>query len=317
MSVRPIQVGVSACILGEKVRFDGGHKQSAFVQNTLSKVFDFVPVCPEVGVGMTVPRPTIRLQNVDGATRLIETKNPDNDHTDAMIEYSVKKVKSLTDTRLCGYIVCAKSPTCGMERVKVYSEHQAEKSGVGLFTAELMARMPWLPIEEDGRLHDPHLKENFISRVYALYDFYNSVADNPTRGNIVAFHSRYKLTLMAHSPTAYKALGKLVANIAEYEVAAFFELYRTQFMQALSHRASRKNNTNVLMHIQGYFKRDLSKEQKAELAKLIDDYRLGTLPLLAPITLIKHYLSQHPDEYLQQQVFLSPHPQELSLRYGL
>ncbi|WP_321385515.1 DUF523 and DUF1722 domain-containing protein [uncultured Vibrio sp.] len=312
-----IKVGISSCVLGERVRFDSGHKVSNFVTKELSNYFDFVSVCPEVGVGMPVPRPTIRLISDEERIALVETKNPENDHTDNMLAYSAKKVDQLQDQQLCGYIVCAKSPTCGMERVKVYSKHHASKEGVGLYTQTLMQKMPWLPVEEDGRLNDPVLKENFITRVYCLNDFYQSMSGEPTRGKIIDFHSRYKLTLMAHHPESYRALGRLVAEVARYEIEDFYTEYRLGLMKALSNRASRKNNTNVLMHLQGYFKRVLSKDEKEELATVIHDYRTGVLPLLAPLTLIKHYLNTYPDEYLQKQKYLAPHPQEMRLRYGL
>ncbi|MDC0611934.1 2-thiouracil desulfurase family protein [Vibrio sp.] len=317
MEAKKIPVGVSSCVLGENVRFDGGHKRNQFVCGQLDTHFHFVPICPEVGMGMPVPRPTIRLTRIDGDIRLIETKNQEADHTERMVSYSKEKVRDIAGLGLCGYIVCAKSPTCGMEKVKVYKENMAEKDGVGLYTKELMASYPWLPIEEDGRLNDPVLRENFISRVYALDDFRRNVEREPSAKKVIEFHSRYKLTLMAHHPASYKEIGKLVAAISNFEIEDFVAKYREKFMDALTFRASRKNNTNTLMHIQGYFKRSLTKEQKAELATLIHDYRLGELPLLAPITLIKHYLSMYPDTYLEKQKFLEPHPQELRLRYGL
>ncbi|HBK5918414.1 TPA: DUF523 and DUF1722 domain-containing protein [Vibrio alginolyticus] len=312
-----IKVGISSCVLGERVRFDSGHKVSNFVTKELSPYFDFVSVCPEVGVGMPVPRPTIRLVSNEERVALVETKNPENDHTDNMLTYSANKVDELQSEQLCGYIVCAKSPTCGMERVKVYSKNSAVKEGVGLYTQTLMQKMPWLPVEEDGRLNDPVLKENFITRVFCLNDFYGSMDGEPTRGKIIDFHSRYKLTLMAHHPESYRSLGRLVADVANYEIEDFYQEYRLGLMKALTNRASRKNNTNVLMHLQGYFKRSLTKEEKEELATVIHDYRIGMLPLLAPLTLIKHYLNTYPDEYLAKQKFLEPYPQEMRLRYGL
>ncbi|WP_139159055.1 YbgA family protein [Vibrio sonorensis] len=314
---REIKVGISSCVLGDKVRFDGGHKLSRFVTKELSPHFSFVPVCPEVGAGLPVPRPTIRLVKKEQQIAVVETKDQSNDHTQAIEAFSKKKVEALAEQQLCGYIVCAKSPTCGMERVKVYGQHNAEKEGVGIYTRELMTRMPWLPVEEDGRLNDPVLKENFVTRVYCLNDFYQSIGDEPTRDKIVKFHSRYKLTLMAHHPLAYRKLGRLVAGISNYSIDEFVVEYRTQLMQALANRASRKNNTNVLMHLQGYFKRSLNKQDKAELRKVIDDYRTGLLPLLAPLTLIKHYLAIYPDAYLATQRYLEPYPQELRLRYAL
>ncbi|MEF1290645.1 YbgA family protein [Vibrio sp. M260118] len=317
MDQQPIKIGISACVLGERVRFDSGHKISKFVTKELTPYFEFMPICPEVGSGMPVPRPTIRLMSNEDRIALVETKDPTKEHTQKVVDYSKQKVASLEKEQLCGYIVCAKSPTCGMERVKVYKKNSAENVGVGLYTNELMKAMPWLPVEEDGRLNDPVLKENFITRVYTLRDFYDSMGDEPTRGKIVAFHSRYKLTLMAHHPASYKELGKLVANVKDYDINEFYQLYREGLMAAIANRASRKNNTNVLMHLQGYFKRELSRSQKKELRQVIEDYRVGVLPLLAPLTLIKHYLATHPDAYLEDQAFLQPHPQELRLRYGL
>ncbi|MGD1504209.1 YbgA family protein [Vibrio harveyi] len=312
-----IKVGISSCVLGERVRFDSGHKISNFVTKELDGYFSFLPVCPEVGVGMSVPRPTIRLVSNEERIALVETKNPENDHTDNMLAYSENKVNELEGEELCGYIVCAKSPTCGMERVKVYSKNSAAKEGIGLYTRTLMEKMPWLPVEEDGRLNDPVLKENFITRVYCLNDFYESMGGEPSRGKIIEFHSRYKLTLMAHHPESYRSLGRLVADVSNYEIDEFYNQYRLGLMKALQNRASRKNNTNVLMHLQGYFKRSLSASEKAELAMVISDYRTGLLPLLAPLTLIKHYLNTYPDEYLQKQKYLEPYPQEMRLRYGL
>lgn len=317
-----MKLGVSACVIGDKVRFDGGHKRSHFLNEELGQFVEFVPVCPEVGIGLPVPRPTIRLldRGEPIGVRLVETKDAEADHTEKMTAFSQKKAEHLAGMDLCGYVVCAKSPTCGMERVKVYRENgyvSSEKIGVGLYTQALMERMPWLPIEEDGRLNDPVLRENFVFRMFALQDFYDSMAEGISRRAIVDFHSRYKLVLMAHSPQAYKSLGSFVAKIADHDIEAFYLEYRTRFMQAISNRATRKNNTNVLMHLQGYFKRALDKKQKAELSDLIHAYRRGIMPLLVPLTLINHHLNQNPDPYLQQQSYLNPYPESLRLRYGL
>ncbi|KAB2825866.1 YbgA family protein [Aliivibrio finisterrensis] len=312
-----IKVGISSCVNGESVRFDGGHKSNKFASKVLASYFTYVPICPEVGSGMSVPRPTIRLISNEERIALVDSKDSSLDYTDSMIEFSRKTVDRLKETEMCGYIVCANSPSCGMERVKVYSKNNASKDGIGLYTGVLMDQMPWLPVEEDGRLNDPVLKENFITRVFCLHDLYQSMEGEPTAGKIVAFHSRYKYTLMSHSTSGYKELGRLVAKIAEYDIDEFFTLYRTQLMQTMSIRATRKNNTNVLMHLQGYFKKELDSPQKQALAQLIQEYNQGILPLLSPITLIKHYLSLHNNDYLRQQSFLDPYPQELRLRYGL
>lgn len=313
-----INVGISACVLGDKVRFDGGHKQNRFVIDELAQYMHFKPVCPEVGIGMPVPRPAIRLlQLPSGEERLVDTKNNEIDHTDKMIAFAEKKISQFED--LCGYVVCAKSPTCGMERVKLHIANNNTVPGgaVGIYTKTLMAKMPWLPIEEDGRLNDPVLRENFVFRVFALNDFYKSVRDNLSIDAFVKFHSRYKLVLMAHSPKAYKSMGPLVANIKEWDLEEFYPIYRQQFMDAIKERASRKNKTNVLMHLQGYFKRSLTKEQKQELNALILSYKAGNQPLLVPLTMIKHYMREYPDPYLQIQTFIDPYPEELKLRYGL
>ncbi|POF51640.1 DUF523 and DUF1722 domain-containing protein, partial [Vibrio vulnificus] len=204
MNSSTLKIGISACVLGDQVRFDGGHKQSRFVVQELMPHFSFVPVCPEVGMGMPVPRPTIRLISNEERIAMVETKNPDKDYTEQMLSYSEQQVDRLMAHSLSGYIVCAKSPTCGMEKVKVYKAHGAEKEGVGLYTQTLMRKMPWLPVEEDGRLNDPVLRENFITRVYCLHDFNTNVLNQLSRKSIVEFHSRYKLTLMAHHPESYK-----------------------------------------------------------------------------------------------------------------
>lgn len=317
-----ILVGISACVMGEQVRFDSGHKESRFVTNELANHCSFLPVCPEVGIGLSVPRPTIRLVSNEERLSLVETKDPTKDYTAAMQKYSQEKVEQLANAGLCGYIVCAKSPTCGMERVKVYEGKGVSNHGVGMFTEILIKKMPWLPIEEDGRLNDPHLRENFIERLFCLRDFQYTMygasgEETPTTAKIIAFHSRYKLTLLAHHPASYKSLGKLVAKVSEYDLSEFVVQYRNSLMEAMKHQASRKNHTNVLMHVQGYFKKYLSSEEKRELGQVIDDYRIGELPILAPITLLKHYLQNNPDDYLSQQNYLNPYPQELKLRYGL
>lgn len=310
-----IPVGISACVLGESVRFDGGHKRLPFATDHLKPYVRFYPVCPEMAIGMPSPRPAIRLIRGDEGLLLVGSSQ-DLNVTAAMQAFSREKVASLS--HLCGYIVCAKSPTCGMERVKVYDAagKGAEKVGVGLYTQELMRQMPWLPVEEDGRLNDPVLRENFVTRIFALHDFYRQCEAGMTRGKLVAFHSRYKLLIMAHSQADYRALGRRVADLDAMPFDELLIAYRDHLMQALSKRSTRKNHSNVLQHIQGYFSRQLSSRQRKELSHLIDRYRRGTQPLLAPLTLLRHYLEEHPDPYLTQQVYFEPYPEALLLRYG-
>ena len=317
MANHKIPIGISACVLGHAVRFNGGHKRSAFVERELGQYVEFHPLCPEVAIGLPVPRPMIRLVTRDDSIRLVETRNPDMDYTDAMQSLAAQRVPAMTD--LCGYILAGKSPSCGMERVKLYLANGNTVPGgaSGLFAAELMAKMPWLPVEEDGRLGDPRLRENFILRVFALDDLYRSVADGITASAIIRFHSRYKLILMAHCQAEYRALGQMVAHIADWDPDEFFQAYRLKLMTALKTPASRRNNTNVMMHVQGYFKKCLSARQKAELGELIHNYRQGLSPLLAPMTLLNHYLGQYPNDYLASQRFFKPYPKELKLRYGV
>ncbi|MGL5533587.1 MAG: YbgA family protein, partial [Plesiomonas shigelloides] len=230
-----IPVGISACVLGESVRFDGGHKRLPFATDHLKPYVRFYPVCPEMAIGMPSPRPAIRLIRSEEGLQLVGSSQ-DLNVTEAMQTFSREKVASLS--HLCGYIVCAKSPTCGMERVKVYdvAGKGAEKVGVGLYTQELMRQMPWLPVEEDGRLNDPVLRENFVTRIFALHDFYRQCEAGMTRGKLVAFHSRYKLLIMAHSQADYRALGRRVADLDAMPFDALLIAYRDHLMQALSKR---------------------------------------------------------------------------------
>ncbi|WPD76965.1 2-thiouracil desulfurase family protein [Dickeya fangzhongdai] len=318
MTADLIPVGISACLLGNPVRFDGGHKRLAFAVEQLAPYFHFEPVCPEMAIGLPVPRPALRLVKSDeGRLRLLASNGSGLDVTDNMTAFSAEKAVELA--HLCGYIVCAKSPSCGMERVKVYdaAQNNARKSGVGLFTQQLRETLPWLPVEEDGRLHDPALRENFIARVYALHEFNQLWKKGLSRGALMSFHSRYKLLLLAHSQPEYRELGPFVAAMDQWDsLEAFAAQYRLRFMTLLSRPATRRNHTNVLMHVQGYFRRQLTAGQRQELTQLIDRYRQGIQPLLAPLTLLRHYMTEYPDAWLAQQRYFEPYPEALRLRYG-
>lgn len=315
-----IPVGISACLLGDNVRFDGGHKRCAFAAEDLAPYMRFDPICPEMAIGLPTPRPALRLTRnaAEGDEVALCFSNGKGDPlTDEMQRFSENKIAHLH--HLCGYIVCAKSPSCGMERVRVYKPENNDnrKEGVGIFTRELMKQMPWLPVEEDGRLHDPVLRENFVERVYTLHEFNTLWRSGLTRGKLIAFHSRYKLSLLAHSQPQYRELGRFVAAIESWpSLEAFAFEYRQRLMDLLKHQATRGNHTNVLMHVQGYFRPQLSSKQRQELAALIDHYRQGLQPLLAPLTLLKHYMSEFPDPYLAQQRYFEPYPEALRLRYG-
>lgn len=313
-----IPVGISACLLGEPVRFDGGHKRLPFAVEELSPWVSFEPVCPELAIGLPVPRPALRLVKVaDGEIALRYSDGREGDLTQTMREFSEKRITRFET--LCGYIVCAKSPSCGMERVRIYDAEgkNNQKAGRGIYTEALMARYPWLPVEEDGRLHDPVLRENFVERLYALHELHSLRDEGLTRGKLIAYHSRYKLSLLAHSQPAYRELGRFVAALHEWEsLDEWFITYRQRLMDLLSIPATRRNHTNVLMHVQGYFRKQLNSRQRQELSKLIEGYRLATQPLLAPVTLLKHYMAEYPDTYLSTQRYFDPWPEALRLRYG-
>ena len=308
-----IKIGISSCLLGQEVRFDGGHKQSKYCRHDLSQYFDFQPICPEMAIGMGSPRKTIRLVNQLGDIR-IKASDDSFDVTDKLREFSTNKSAQLGG--ITGYIFCAKSPTCGMERVNLYKDGTKDsvKEGVGVFAAQVMGDHPLIPVEEEGRLNDPVLRENFITRVFAYHEWQKLRAAGITRDALYKFHARYKYLLMAHDTKEYYKLGPLLAQ-GKGDVNTLADEYIVGFMAVLKHHATRKSHANTLSHIQGYLKDSLRSEERQQLAKTIDKYREGLLPLLAPMTLIKHYQTLYPDAYIAQQVYLNPHPEELKLRY--
>lgn len=308
-----IYIGVSSCILGEKVRFDGGHKKSTYVCGLLDSYFDFVSVCPEVGMGMGIPRPTIRLVGDPKFPRLVEVLKPSHDHTEGMLDYCQKKVTKLS--HLSGFILKSKSPTCGLERVKVYQqEGQQPLMGQGLFAKTLTETYPLLPVEEDGRLNDFKLRENFIERLFIYHRWQTLQAAELNANALLQFHTLHKLTLLAHDEAIYRELGQLIANLKQRPLAEIADEYFKRLMQAMSVIATPKKHANVLMHSLGYLKTLIGSKDKQELLKAIDEYRLGRLPLIVPITLLKHHLMHHNVSYLQDQTYLNPYPQEMMLR---
>jgi uncharacterized protein YbgA (DUF1722 family)/uncharacterized protein YbbK (DUF523 family) len=313
-SERPIRLGVSSCLLGDEVRFDGGHKRDRFVTDLLGRFVEWVPVCPEVEVGMDIPRPALRLVGEGDSVRMVEIKSG-RDHTRAMERYSARRVRALRGLDLCGYILKKDSPSCGMTRVKVYGETgMPRREGKGLYASTLMEAYPNLPFEDEGRLNDPKLRENFIERVFAYQRLSHLFRGRWTRGQVVAFHTAHKLQLMAHSTVAYRELGRLVATLKQTPRAVFRKQYESGFMEALSQLASRGRNANVLQHAAGHMKKMLNSASRGELAELIHDYRKGLVPLVVPLTLVGHHVRCQDVDYLKGQVFLEPHPKELMLR---
>jgi uncharacterized protein YbgA (DUF1722 family)/uncharacterized protein YbbK (DUF523 family) len=309
----PISIGVSACLLGEHVRYDGGHKHDRYITDTLGKYFDFVPVCPEVGCGLPTPREAMRLEGDPADLRLM-TRKTRADKTEQMVAYCSAKIEELSREDLRGYIFKKDSPSCGLFRVKVYNNGQAQKVGSGLFAAACAARFPFLPMEEEGRLNDAPIRENFIERIFSYHRWKDFLAEKTTVGRLVEFHTANKLLMMAHSPQIYREMGSLVAHGAELNLSDLLQRYEELFMKGLALHATIKKNTNVLQHIMGYFKQQLSAAEKVELLEVIGQYHDGLLPLIVPMTLLKHYINKYDQQYLKGQVYLAPHPAQLMLR---
>ncbi|QXE89016.1 YbgA family protein [Geomonas subterranea] len=308
-----IKIGVSSCLLGEKVRYDGGHKHDPYLTGVLGRFFSFVPVCPEVECGMGTPREAMRLEGDPEKPRLM-THRTRIDKTGQMLEFCRNKVEQLAHEELCGFVFKKGSPSSGLFRVKVYREGMPPVAGRGLFAAAVARRFPQLPMEEEGRLNDPVLRENFIERVFAFRRWKDFLADEPDLGKLVQFHTCQKLLVMSHSTQLYRELGALVARGKELPFPQLLERYQELYMKALELHATVKKQTNVLMHIMGYFKKNLCTEEKQELSQLIAQYHDGVVPLVVPLTMLKHYVAKYRQEYLRQQVYLSPHPAELMLR---
>jgi len=307
------RIGISSCLLGEEVRFDGGHKRDTFLTQVLDSYVEWVRVCPEVEVGMGVPRETLRLVRVDGDTRMLTTRTG-VDHTDSMRAWAKKRTTALAGMDLRGYVLKKDSPSCGMERVKVYGDGGGARVGIGTYAEVLKARFPSLPIEEEGRLTDPVLRENFIERVFA-YDRLRALFDGRwTQASLVAFHTAHKMALLAHSTTAYQELGRLVAGGTKIPRPDLQRQYEELFMRTLARPATAKRHTNVLMHMAGHLKKILDDECRKELLDCIDEYRRGLVPLVVPVTLLRHYVRLHRIQYLAGQTYLEPHPRELMLR---
>jgi uncharacterized protein YbgA (DUF1722 family)/uncharacterized protein YbbK (DUF523 family) len=309
-----IRLGVSSCLLGETVRYDGGHKRDAYLREVLGRFVDWVPVCPELESGLGVPRPPMRLVRDGDGVRLVEIGSG-ADHTRAVARWASARLRSLRALALCGYVLKKDSPSCGMERVKVYGgAGRPKRAGVGIYAQALCEAFPNLPVEEEGRLRDPELRENFIERVFAYARLRALFRAGWTPADAAAFHGAHELQLMAHSPVACRELGRRVAEVARARRGEFRERYAADFMAALARIATRSRNVSVLQHGAGHLKRALSPRSRAELAGSIDDYRRGLVPLVVPITLIRHHTRHLGVSYLAGQTYLEPDPKELLLR---
>ncbi len=310
-----IRLGVSACLLGREVRYDGGHKRDPFLTDTLGPFVEWVPVCPEVEIGLGVPRDTIRLVGDAASPRLIVEKTG-ADLTARMQRYARSRARELEALDLHGYLLKRGSPSCGLFRVRVYDGDGVPRTaGAGAYARALVERLPLLPVEEEGRLGDPAIRENFIERVFAMARWRAFAARRPRAGDLVAYHTAQKFAVLAHSPSHYATLGRLVAAAAGgARRGAPLAEYGALLMQALSVRATLPRQANVLQHLAGFFKRQLDDAERAELADVIHRYRRGLVPLVVPLTLIKHHVRRLSVAYLAEQTYLSPHPKELMLR---
>ena len=309
-----IRLGISSCLLGQAVRYDGGHKLDTFLRDTLSRYVEYVPVCPEVECGLGVPREAMHLVADPLGPRLVTIRSG-IDHTEKMLAWAHLRAAELEKEELCGFIFKSGSPSSGMERVKVYGPKGVPvKNGVGLFADIFMLHFPLLPAEDDGRLNDPSLRENFIERIFALKAWRESVRGSRIAGAVVDYHTRNKLLILSHSPKHYQAMGKVVALSGLMEAGQLMADYEALLMEALRVKATPAKHANVLQHMLGYFKTQLSPDEKQELLEIIDQHRKGILPLIVPITLIRHYVRRFHQPYLKQQTYVNPHPLELKLR---
>ena len=310
-----IKIGMSSCLLGEEVRWDGDHKHDQYVRDVLGSYFDYVSICPEVDVGMGVPRETVDLYGTLENPKMI-TKRSKTDWTKKMNHYTKDRIHELTKENLCGYVFKSKSPSCGIGKVPIYSEFGSSRMrhGSGMFASSFVKVFPLVPVEDEGRLHDPVIRENFIVRIFCFHRLQLLVRKSFSIGSLVRFHTRHKFLILSHSRKKYDDMGQLVANAKKIKTAELKTRYSKLFMAALTYKSTPKKNTDVLLHMTGFLKKILTREEKKNILSVIEDYRNELLPLVVPVTLIYHQVKKHNIEYLLDQVYLNPHPKELMLR---
>jgi len=308
------RIGISSCLLGNEVRWNSGHKLDKYLAHTLGQFVEYVPVCPEVEAGFGVPRESFRLVGDPDSPRLVTFKSK-TDHTDRMLTWTHKRVRELEKEALCGFIFKSDSPSSGMIRVKVYNDKgMPHKIGIGMFARAFMEHFPLIPVEDDGRLNDPLIRENFILQIFTMKRWRDNLARKRGIGNLVDFHTRNKLLMLSLSPKHYRLMGKLVAEGKKMPPGDLYDQYQLLLMEALKLETTIRKNINVLQHLMGYFKKQLSGDEKQELLEAFDQYRSEFVPLIVPITLINHYVRKYDQPYLKQQTYLNPHPVELKLR---
>ena len=311
---QPLRLGVSSCLLGESVRFDGGHARDEFVAATLGRWFELVPVCPEVEIGMGTPRPAVRLVEERRGLRLVAPSTGE-DFTERMESFAQRRIRELRELELDGYVLKKSSPSCGLERIRVYrADMPVRRNESGMFAAALQRLWPGLPVEEEGRLNDARLRETFIERVFCRNRWRTFVARGPTRRRLVEFHTAHKLLVRAHSEVAYQRLGRLVGEAGKLPDRELFANFEVELQKGLAARSTPKKHANVLQHALGNLKKALGPAEKRELLVAIEDYRRELLPLIVPLTLLRHEIRRHGIDYLAGQLYFDPHPKELMLR---
>ena len=310
-----IKLGISTCLLGENVRYDGGHKWDRYLTDIVGPFVQWVPVCPEVECGLPTPREAMHLAGNPESPRLVTIRSH-TDHTERMHQWSEKRLNDLENQELCGFIFKAKSPSSGMRDIKVYKEdgNPTSYKTAGLFARAFMHRFPLIPVEDEGRLNDAGLRENFIERVFVVHRWIQYLKQDRSAKGLVNFHTRHKLMLMAHSESHMRQLGKMLADIKHSDFEELLHQYFETLMQGLKRKATVNKNVNVLDHILGYFKKQLSKDEKEEMRDIISQYHHNLVPLIVPVTLLKHYIRKYEQSYLLDQYYLTPHPAELALR---
>jgi uncharacterized protein YbgA (DUF1722 family)/uncharacterized protein YbbK (DUF523 family) len=310
-----IPLGISSCLLGEEVRFDGGHKNNAYITQSLGIYFKFEPFCPEVEIGLGIPREPIRLVITGNEVRCVGVKDNSLDVTDKLT--MIADQQHDWQQEIYGYILKKDSPSCGMERVKQYRNGSVERAGVGIYASRIMQNFPNLPVEEEGRLGDPVLRENFIQRVFIYHRWGQLVKSELSWKALTSFHAQHKLILMSHDQDLARELGRELSESSSMDIGQYAEKYISKMTNVLKIKATRGNHVNVLQHIQGYLKKHLDKEDKRELTESIEQYRQGYLPLIVPITLLRHHFLKYPDDYIEQSYYMHPHPKELMLLNSL
>ena len=313
MTTELLRLGISRCLLGEEVRFDGGHKRDNFLTEVLGRYVEWVPVCPEVEAGLGTPREAMRLVGDPQDPRLVTIKSG-MDHTRALETMTTNRIEELKNLDLSGYVFKKGSPSCGIKRVRNYNEHgMPSRNGVGLFARAFIEQFPLIPVEDEGRLCDPTLRENFIERVFYYRRWQDLVQRGVTRQALVQFHTIHRYLLLAHHPQQCEVLGRLICQAHQHRPKELAHRYGELFMKALAVKATVRKHVNVLQNILGYFKERLGAHEKAELLSVIGDYHHGLTPLIVPLTLIKHYVQIFDVSYIRDQVYLNPHPKELML----